>query len=171
MTRSHGRQRASFYGSLRYHKRGVQACRNGLQIRQTLLDQAVLDVLVRALEPEVLAEAVREAVAEMVAGQADLATRTNTIATELAQIATRERRLLDALVDGDGTAEVIRGRLRDELARRDALGLELASLEEATAPIDADALVRDISTRAADLRGAIRRNVPQASGVANPARR
>ena len=41
-----------------FHKRGVQACRNGLQIRQAALDQAVLDVIARALDAEVISEAV-----------------------------------------------------------------------------------------------------------------
>jgi site-specific DNA recombinase len=62
MTRSHGKRRVPFYGCLRFHKRGLRACRNGLQIRQDALDAAVVDVLVKALEPEVLAEAVRSAV-------------------------------------------------------------------------------------------------------------
>lgn len=59
---------------------------------------------------------------------------------ELATIDARERRLLDALADGDGAADAIRGRLRDDLARRDTLTAELARLE-AAAPLDPDALV------------------------------
>jgi hypothetical protein len=47
----------AYYGCLRFHKRGLHACRNGLQIRQDALDAAVVDVLVKALEPDVLAEA------------------------------------------------------------------------------------------------------------------
>ena len=88
-----------FYGCLRYHKRGVHACRNGLQIRQ-----AVLDVLAGALDVGVIAEAVEAAVAELRAGQADVTTRRAAITGELATIAARERRRLDALADGDGTA-------------------------------------------------------------------
>ena len=164
MTRSHGRQRMPFYGCLRFHKRGIRACRNGLQIRQTALDQAVRDALAGALDAEVLAAAVRGAVAELCADQATLTTRRTAITAELATIATRERRLLDALVDGDGTAEAIRGRLRAELIRRDQLTADLARLE-AAAPLDADQLVRDVTARAADLRGLLGRHVTQARQV------
>jgi hypothetical protein len=152
------------YGCLRYHKRGVHACRNGLQIRQAVLDRAVLDVLTGALDVGVIAEAVEAAVAELRAGQADVTIRRTAITAELATIAARERRLLDALADGDGAAAAIRGRLRAELERRDTLTAELTHLETA-APIDADALVRSVTARAADLRGLFARNVAQARQV------
>ena len=164
MTRSHGRQRMPFYGCLRYHKRGVHACRNGLQIRQAVLDQAVLDVLADALDVGVIAEAVEAAVAELRAGQADATARRTAITGELATIAGRERRLLDALADGDGAAEAIRGRLRAELERRDTLTAELAQLET-TAPVDVEGLVRTATERAADLRGLLGRNIAQARQV------
>lgn len=166
MTRSHGKRRVSFYGCLHYHKRGVHACRNGLQIRQDALDAAVVDVLVKALEPDVLAEAVRSAVSELHADHAALVARRSTVTGELATIANRERRLLDALVDGDADASAvaIRARLREELARRDTLTTELARLD-ATPTLDADAIVADVQVRAADLRGLLARHVTQARQV------
>jgi hypothetical protein len=113
----------------------------------------------------VVAEAMRGAVALLTAGQADTATRRTSIASELATIATRERRILDALVDGDAAVVAsLKGRLRDELARRDALGVELAALDTAK-PLDAEALVRDVEQRAADLRGLLRRHPTQARQV------
>jgi hypothetical protein len=72
--------------------------------------------------------------------------------TELETIANRERRLLDALVDGDVTAGSIRERLRAELGRRDTLTGELTALER-SAPLDTDQLVQDVTARAVDLRG------------------
>jgi site-specific DNA recombinase len=166
MTRSHGKQRVPFYGCLRFHKRGVQACRNGLQIRQDALDAAVVDVLVKALEPDVLAEAVRSAVAELLADHAAMLARRSIVTNELATIQTRERRLLDALVDGDADASAgaIRARLREELARRDALTAELAKLD-AMPTLDTDAIMRDVEARAADLRGLLARHVAQARQV------
>jgi len=103
-------------------------------------------------------------VAELRAGQADATIRRAAITGELATIAARERRLLDALADGDGTAAAIRTRLRDELGRRDSLTAELAHLETA-APVDVEALVRAATERAADLRGLLARNVAQARQV------
>jgi hypothetical protein len=91
-------------------------------------------------------------------------TRRAAITGELATIAARERQLLDALEEGDGTAEAIRTRLRDELGRRDTLTAELAQLATA-GPVDAEALVRAAVERAADLRGLLARNIAQARQV------
>jgi len=73
MTRPHGRQRVPFYGCMRYHKRGVHVCRNGLQIRQDVLDQAVLDVLAGVLDADVIAKAVEAAAAELRMSQTERA--------------------------------------------------------------------------------------------------
>jgi hypothetical protein len=126
----------------------------------------VVDVLVKALEPGVLAEAVRSSVAELQADHAALISRRATVTVALTAIASRERRLLDALVDGDADASAvaIRGRLREELARREALTAELARLD-ATPTLDADAIVADVQARAADLRGLLARHVTQARQV------
>ena len=78
MTRDLKKKRAPYYGCTRYHKRGVHACRNGLQIRQDVLDAAVADVLVKALEPEVVDEAVRSAVKELQADAEALKVRRQT---------------------------------------------------------------------------------------------
>ena len=103
--------------------------------------------------------------AELQADSAALTTRRATVTGELATIATRERRLLDALMDGDGTeATAIRGRLREELARRDILTAELARLDT-TPTLDAEAIVQDVQARAADLRGLLARHVAQARQV------
>jgi hypothetical protein len=61
-------------------------------------------------------------------------------------------------------AASIKGRLRDELSRRDALAAELARLETVT-PVDTDALALAASARAADLRGLLRRHPAQARQV------
>ena len=103
--------------------------------------------------------------AELQADSAALTTRRATVTGELATIATRERRLLDALMDGDGTeATAIRGRLREELARRDILTAELARLDT-TPTLDAEAILADVQARAADLRGLLARHVAQARQV------
>ena len=102
--------------------------------------------------------------AELNAGQADATTRRATITGELATIAGRERRLLDALADGNGAAEAIRTRLRAELERRDTLTAELGQLET-EAVVDTAALVRAATERAGDLRGLLARNIAQARQV------
>jgi hypothetical protein len=87
------------------------------------------------------------------------------IAQELDAIARGERRLLDALVAGEVTAEPMRERLRAELARRDVLTAELATLAGYGAPRDAQAIVRDVRARATNLRGLLTRQVAQARQV------
>jgi hypothetical protein len=125
---THGaKRRIPHYGCLRHHKRGAHGCTNSLKVRAEALDGAVVDILIRALDPQILEEAVRGAVAELASSQADLATKRATITTELSEIGKRERRILDALVDGDATGEIIRDRLRAELARRDALSIVISS--------------------------------------------
>jgi Recombinase zinc beta ribbon domain len=148
-----------------YHRSGTAACGNGLRVLTSAFDAALIDAVAARLEPAVVAEAVREAATLAAAGQADTATRRAAIAAELATIATRERRLLDALGDGDAAvAASIKGRLRDELSRRDALASELARLET-VAPVDTDALAEAAASRAADLRGVLRRHPAQARQV------
>ena len=160
------KKRTMYYSCGRYHKRGKHACRNGVQIRLDVLDTAVVDILVKALEPDVIDEAVRSAVKELQADAEALKGHRQAVTAELATIATRERRLLDLLVDGDtdASAGALRGRLREELARRDALTAELAR-HDATPGPDADAVARDVQERAKDLRGLLTRHVAQARQV------
>jgi len=95
---------------------------------------------------------VREAAAILRASQSDVDVRRVVIAHELDVIAGRERRLLDALADGDMGAGVIRERLKAELSRRDTLTTELATLQ-AAGPMDDDALVRKVKAGAAEATG------------------
>ena len=59
---------------------------------------------------------------------------------------------------------MIRERLREELAQRDRLTAELADLD-AAGVVDTEALLRTVSTRAADLRALLGRHVTQARQV------
>ena len=160
-----GRPGSARYACASYHRRGVAACGNGLRVKVAALDAAVIEAVAARLASDVVAEAVRGAVVLLNAGQEEARGRRTAIAAELATIATRERRLLDALVDGDTALSVsIKGRMRDELARRDALAAELEAIETAK-PLNAEALVRDVETRAADLRGLLHRHPAQARQV------
>src|SRR5262245_58586480 len=157
--KSHGR--SGLYGCMRHHKRGAVVCGNGLQIRQAVLDASVLEALEEALDTDMLADSVREAVATLRASQADVDARRVAIARELDIIAGREHRLLDALADGDVTAGAIRERLKAELARRDALTAELATLQAADS-VDTEGLVRTVTARAAEARALLGRQTTQA---------
>ncbi len=159
-----GRGRARYRCSS-YHHQGVSRCGNGLSVQVAALDEAVLDAVAARLDAATVAQAVRDAAVLLTAGQADAATRRAALATELATIANRECRLLDALVDGDAAvAASIKARLREELSRRAELAAELAALD-AAAPLDVEAVVRDVEARAGDLCGLLRRHPTQARQV------
>jgi hypothetical protein len=131
-------------------------------VAQEALDAAVIDAVAKALDGETVRAAVKGAVALLTAQHADVDGRRASICAELAAIAARERKLLDAIADGDGAvAEAIRGRLREELTRRDRLTADLAGLEGVPA-VDVDKLLADVEQRARDLRGVLSRR-PQAA--------
>jgi hypothetical protein len=128
-----GGNRRVFYTCSRYHRVGVRAgCRNGLRVNQEALDHAVLQAVAKALDAETVRAAVKETASTLTARHAEAATRRSAIRAELLAVASRERKLLDAIADGDGAvADAIRGRLREELGKRDRLTAELARLDEA----------------------------------------
>ena len=160
-----GRWQRRFYRCSAHHHRGRVGCRNGLRVSVEALDAAVLDAVSKALEPATVTEAVRQAVDMLTAGQGDARSRRAAITSELDVIRQRERRLLDSLMDAEGDAAgAIKGRLRDELARRDALAEELARLDVAPA-VDVDKLVTTATERARDLRGLLGRHPTQARQV------
>jgi hypothetical protein len=66
-TRAHGKTRARFYGY--NHKQGTHVCRNGFQIQQEILDQAVLDAICAALDQRAIEFAVEEALRRLRSGQ------------------------------------------------------------------------------------------------------
>ena len=108
------------------------------------MDEAVIEPVAKALESETVADAIKGAVASLTATHAEAATKRAAITAELATIQTRERKLLDALMDGDrAVADSIKARLREELARRDTLSAELASLET-TPEVDVQSVTRAV---------------------------
>jgi site-specific DNA recombinase len=154
------RDRRAFYGCAFYHHRGRAACGNGLRIFVKALDEAIIAAVAERLEPATVAEAVRAAAADLSAGQAIARERRTLIEHELVAISGRMARLVDAIADGDGAVEPLRARLREEAKRRDTLTAELEKLDTAQ-PLDVEALVRAVTTRAADLRGALSRHPAQ----------
>jgi site-specific DNA recombinase len=53
--------RGRFYGCAYHHKRGQAVCRNGLLIRQSILDQAVLQALTDVLDERLVSRAIEKA--------------------------------------------------------------------------------------------------------------
>ncbi len=70
-TRGHGRTRGKFYGCAYNYKRGSTVCSNAIQIKQPLLDQAVLSAIAEVLDERLVEAAVERALERHRNGQED----------------------------------------------------------------------------------------------------
>jgi recombinase-like zinc beta ribbon protein len=129
MTRAHGRQRGRFYGCANNHKRGQAVCDNSLQIRQDLLDQAVIQSLVEILDEHVVGAAIDRALARLRAGQETHLDRRTAIERDLSLIVAREQRLVEGIARGD-SMEPLLAQLKAEESRKAALTHELATVAD-----------------------------------------
>ena len=128
LTRSHGRARGKFYGCIYHHKRGPAICPNRVQIRQTLLDRALLDAVAEALDARVLELAVDKALARLRAGEAQHLDRRTQIERELSLITSRIARLGEAVASGRAT-DALLDLLQAEDARKRTIVQELAGFD------------------------------------------
>jgi site-specific DNA recombinase len=99
LSRSHGRERAFFYGCSANHKRGHAVCGNGLVMRKERIDEAVL----KALGGDVLRPAVVNAVLEGLWAAMHPQARGESLQRVRGELATVEReiaRLTDAIASG-----------------------------------------------------------------------
>lgn len=127
MTRHHGTQRAHFYGCGYNYKRGSTVCANAVQIRQDLLDEAVLQAIHQLLDERITERAVEQALARLRAGQEQHLDRRSQLERELSLIAAQERRLVEAIKRGEAVEPLVTA-LKAEEERKAVLARELASL-------------------------------------------
>jgi transposase len=83
MTRSHGKKRGHFYGCAHNHKRGAAICPNDVQIRQEVLDLALLDAISRALDERIVEAVIDEALKRLRSGREEQLDRRTQIEREL----------------------------------------------------------------------------------------
>ena len=167
MSRHHGRRRGYFYGCAHNWKRGPAICSNNLHLPQAILDEAVLDAMVHALDAELVEAAVAQAFARLTETVAKTADRRPMLESEIAEARRREQRLADAIAHGspgEAAPEALLTALRAEEIRRKDLEQQLATLPQPTAVIsvDRDRVARELRTRADDMRGVLRRQGAQA---------
>jgi site-specific DNA recombinase len=142
---------------------GAAKCANAVVLPHAVLDQAVLDAIVKVLHPAVLEAAVDRAFGQL---QADRTTALGRRAQlERESVASQQRidRLIDALADGTLPREAIRERLEAETARRMAVVAELGALD--AEPIDAEALKRVLGAKVANVRELLANDVQQRRAV------
>jgi hypothetical protein len=167
MSRHHGRRRGYFYGCAHNWKRGPAICPNNLHLPQAVLDEAVLDAMIQALDAELVEAAVAQAFARLTETAAETADRRPMLEGEITEVRRREQRLAEAIshgAPGDAAPEALLSALRVEETRRKSLEEQLAALPHSTAvvSIDRDYVTRELRTRADDVRGVLRRQGLQA---------
>ena len=85
-----GKSAHGSYGCSYHHKRGSGVCSNAVQLKQELLDQAVLTALADVLDERILEAAVEKAVQRVQAQNKDLVTQRSSLVQELSEVETRE---------------------------------------------------------------------------------
>ncbi len=147
-----------------YHlKRGDAVCTNNVEIRQDILDSAVLHAMNEAIDGRVLEVSVAQALTRFRADQQQAPDRHTALQRELSLIQTRIHHLVEAVASGRGTDDVFQA-LRQEEARKKVLVAELAQLEALTETISLDEkrIVQMVRARLGDLPALFGRHVPLA---------
>lgn len=144
-TRSHGRQRAKFYGCVYHHKRGVTVCANAVELRQDVLDAAVVAKLSAALGARAIEVAIAKALGKLRANRARDLDRRAALDRERAAIETRIAHLGNAIKRGKAT-DTLLDLLATEEAQRKALAREFVGLAdlERVAALDAAEVAREV---------------------------
>jgi site-specific DNA recombinase len=140
ITRLHGtaprRSPVHFYGCTIHHRRGSAVCSNGLVLRQSVVDEAILGAIAELLDPPILGAAIDKALERRRAELPSLDCRPE-IQRKLRLVQERIDRALDALLDG-GPRNELNARIEAEKIRRAALTDELARLDQQAAITDHD---------------------------------
>lgn len=127
LTRGQGAKRGRFYGFAYNHKRGSPICPNGPQIRQDILDGAVIQAINEVLDERIVEAAVSKALEHLRSGQERDLDRRSQIEREVNLIEHRIQWTVDAIANAGSMDELV-ARLKKEKTRKEALVQELASL-------------------------------------------
>jgi site-specific DNA recombinase len=146
-----------------HHKRGSTVCSNNLEVRQDILDSAILHAMNEALDERVLEASVIAALERIKSNQEKFPDQHVAVERELSLIEARARRLLDLM--GDGKGNVLMMKELDGLAeRKEVLAQELKKLDDLAlvADLDAKRLAKDLRSRLGDIPALFARHVPLA---------
>ncbi len=161
-SRAHGQQRAWFYVCVGASVRGT--CDNRLPVPLETADRAVLDTLAgELLHPEVVLEAVRQAVARLRPSQEECAAQQRQLAAERDAVTAELARLAQAIATG-GDLPVLLAAVKEREQRRAELERQLAMLEgcDRVVELDEARLERDLRGRLTDWQGLLHRQLPVA---------
>ena len=151
------------YACAYHHKRGKAICTNNTQVRQDILDSAILHAMNDAIDSRVLEASVAQALAQLRAEQTKWPDRRLAIERELALVQTRIHHLVEAIANKGGSEEIFRP-LHLEETRKKTLVAELAQLDAMadTISLDEKRIVQTVRARLRDLPALFGRHVPLA---------
>ena len=157
------RYRRTVYACAYHHKRGNAICTNNVEIRQDILDSAILHAVNEALDERVLEASVIVALERIRNEQEKFPNQRVAIERELSLIQTRLHHLVEIIANGKSTDSVIAS-LHHEEARKKVLLKELSGLDSLSQVVSLDAkrLAKDLRGRLGDLPALFSRHVPLA---------
>lgn len=157
------RYNRTVYRCAYHHKRGHTVCSNNVEVRQDILDSAILHAINNMLDDQVLEASVAEALERIRKEQKKLPDERVTIERELSLIETRLHHLVEHIANGKAT-DAIDASLRQEEARKKTLLGELTRLDQLAqmAYVNEKQLVKELRTRLGDIPGLLTRQVPLA---------
>ena len=160
-SRSHGRRRAFFYGCTAHHHRGPSVCRNDVELPMVETDEALLTTVeAQLLHPEVVQQAIREAVAQLSAAADTPPARAEALRKELSNVTAKLDRLTQAVVLGGDLPSLV-AEMKALDRRRAYLEGEVQNLEHVggLSATDLQALEPELLMRLEDWRALFRRHV------------
>jgi hypothetical protein len=138
-------------------------CTNAVQLKQELLDQAVLTALADVLDERILEAAVEKAVQRLQVQNKDVAKQRSSLAQQLSEVETRKHRLVDAIARGEAIESLLT-QLKAEEHQARLLTEQLRTLSncEQITSLNRKQLSEELKRRVADIRGLMARHVSQA---------
>jgi hypothetical protein len=138
-------------------------CTNAVQLKQELLDQAVLTALADVLDERILEAAVEKAVQRLQAQNKDVAAHRSSLTQKLSEVEARKHRLVEAIARGEGMDSLLTQlKAEEQQARLLAERLRTLSNCEQITSLNRKQLREELKRRVADIRGLLSRHVSQA---------
>jgi hypothetical protein len=146
-----------------HHKRGSTVCSNNLEVRQDILDSAILHAMNEVLDERVLEASVVAALERIRNEQEKFPEQCVALERELSLIQTRLHRLVETIANGKSTESVIAS-LHQEEARKKVVAQELSRLDNLSQVVSLDAkrLAKDLRSRLGDIPALFSRHIPLA---------
>jgi site-specific DNA recombinase len=159
-SRSHGKQRVSFYGCSTYQRKGKKVCSNRLTVRADVVEAMIL----QSVERQILDDGVVEQALAFVAEELELRRaggREGRIKEELAGVEMELKRLAEGIASGGNFPSLLNAvKVREE--ERERLRQQLAAGGGGQKGLDPVTMEVKLRSRLGDVRGLLRRQRDQA---------